>query len=594
MMTRSLSWLLLPALFSGAPAAKAPAGQVKALSLSSSGGTARFAISTEGGVTVRDYALHMPERLVLELSPAVTGDLARYDGLRRGIVGDVRVIAADSATVRIVLEFDRLPKYSIDQGTAGIVTIAYTDGPFQNWQSGVGGEKLASRSSTVMAPAPLPAATDAIPAAAPAPVSYQPPQQQGRLLDFTFNKTPIADVLDIFAKQGGVSIVPGKSVAGDVSMTIMNQTWANAFAALLAQQGLSQTSMPGGIIRVDAPGELAKLDSIEVLNTQMVRLNYSKAGEMSKIIVGMLTKMRGSVMPDTSNNALIITDTRTKLPGIVDFVKSLDLKPAMVSIQAQLIFVDRTDLEQLGVKYDIGTSSQFNNKLVQRTDPLTGQPYNPNVNIVNLGGNAVSAISNADALISGSALDLVFSTAIGGFSVTSFLSALSRVDLSDVEVVPQVSVVSNHAATVLSGEDTPIRVIDASSFGQVNTAPRASVQLKTTGIQLIATPSVTADHHIIMDLDVERSSVQQLSAADLGYNFPKQRSTSRLLVADGEVMAMSGMKATTVTHSRQSIPLLGSLPFIGKLFSYTSDTENRKDLIILITPRILDDREPQQ
>ena len=430
----------------------------------------------------------------------------------------------------------------------------------------------------------IPALFTAAPATAHAQAS-----QQGGLLDVTFNKTPIADVLDIFAKKSGLSIVPGKNVTGDVSMTITNQTWQHAFDALLAQQGLSSTIMPGGIIRVDAPGELSKLDSLEPLNYQVVRLNYAKAGEMAAIMTGMLTKNRGSVLPDTSNNALVITDSRTKLPGIVEFVKGLDIKPAMVSIQARLIFVDRTNLEQLGVKYDIGNSSQFFNKLVQRPDPLTGQPYNPNVNVVNLGGDAISAISNADALISGSALDLVFSTAIGGFSVTSFLSALERVDLSDVEVVPQVSVVSNHAATVLSGEDTPIRVIDASSFGQVNTAPRASVQFKTTGISLIATPSVTADRHIIMDLDVERSSIQQLSASDLGYNFPKQKSTSRLLVADGEVMAMSGMKATSITHSRQSIPLLGSLPFIGKLFSFTNDQENRKDLIILITPRILDD-----
>ena len=588
MMTRTLSWLLIPALFSAGPVASSRAreGQVTALSLSSSGGTARFTVSIDGGATVRDFQLHSPERLVLEVSPATKGDLARYDGLRRGIVSEVRVNQFDSATVRIVLEFDRMPTFTVDKGTSGLVTVAYTDGPFQSWQSGVGGEKLVSRSARVMAPV----AGEAPP---PAPEASYVPQQQGGLIDVTFNKTPIADVLDIFAKKAGVSIVPGAKVTGDVSMTITNQTWQHAFDALLAQQGLAATIMPGGIIRVDAPGELAKLDSIEILKTEVVRLNYAKAGEMSKILVGMLTKNRGSVLPDTSNNALVITDTRTKLPGILDFVKSLDLRPSTVAIQARLIFVDRTNLEQLGVKYDIGNNNQFFNKLIQRTDPLTGQPYNPNVNVVNLGGNAISAISNADALISGSALDLVFSTAIGGFSVTSFLSALERVELTDVEAVPQVNVISNQKATILSGEETPIRVIDASSFGQINTAPRASVQLKTTGIQLTTTPSVTADRHIVMDLDVERSSIQQLSASDLGYNFPKQHSTSRLLVADGEVAVMSGLVVTSVTRNRQSIPLLGSLPFIGKLFSFTTDQENRKDLIILVTPRILDDPNQQ-
>jgi len=591
MMTRTLSWLLIPALFSAGPVASSRArdGQVTALSLSSSGGTARFTVSIAGGATVRDFQLRSPERLILEVSPATKGDLARYDGLRRGIVSEVRVTQFDSATVRIVLEFDRMPTFTVDKGTPGLVTVAYTDGPFQSWQSGIDGEKLVARSASVMAPA----AGESTPPATEASFAPLVPQQQGGLLNVTFNKSPIADVLDIFANMAGVSIVPGAKVTGDVSMTIRNQTWQHAFDALLAQQGLAATIMPGGIIRVDAPGELAKLDSIEILKTEVVRLNFAKAGEMSKILVGMLTKNRGSVMPDTSNNALIVTDTRTKLPGILDFVKSLDLRPATVAIQARLIFVDRTNLEQLGVKYDIGNNNQFFNKLIQRTDPLTGQPYNPNVNVVNLGGNAISAISNADALISGSALDLVFSTAIGGFSVTSFLSALERVELTDVEAVPQVNVISNQKATILSGEETPIRVIDASSFGQINTAPRASVQLKTTGIQLTTTPSVTADRHIVMDLDVERSSIQQLSASDLGYNFPKQHSTSRLLVADGEVAVMSGLVVTSVTRNRQSIPLLGSLPFIGKLFSFTTDQENRKDLIILVTPRILDDPDRQ-
>ena len=149
MMTRSLFWLLIPALFSAGPVAssRSPAGQVTALSLSSNGGSARFAVSIEGGATVRDFQLHSPERLVLEVSPATTGDLARYDGLRRGIVSEVRVNQFDSTTVRIVVEFDRMPTFSIDKSTAGLVTVAYDDQPFQSWQSGLGGEKLASRAA---------------------------------------------------------------------------------------------------------------------------------------------------------------------------------------------------------------------------------------------------------------------------------------------------------------------------------------------------------------------------------------------------------------------------------------------------------------
>ena len=222
-------------------------------------------------------------------------------------------------------------------------------------------------------------------------------------------------------------------------------------------------------------------------------------------------------------------------------------------------------------------------------DPLTGQPYNPNSNIVNLGGNALSAISNADALISGSALDLVFTTAIGGFSISSFLSALERVEMTDVEAVPIIHTLDNQEAYILSGEETPVRVIDASSFGQVNQAPRANVQFKETGIRLRVRPSVTANREIRMEVEVERSSIAALAAADLGFYIPKQIAQTRLLVKDGETAVIGGLTQTTVTRNRSGIPLLSSLPFVGSLFSFSNNNENRKDLIVMVIPRIVDD-----
>ena len=124
---------------------------------------------------------------------------------------------------------------------------------------------------------------------------------------------------------------------------------------------------------------------------------------------------------------------------MVDFVTQLDLRPKQVSIQAKIIFVDRTDLEQLGFKYDIGTRNQFYNRIIQRPDPLKGdQPYQPGVNVVNLGGNEIAALGNAEAPSPTPAIDLMFSTAIGGFSLTSFLQALEQVDLSDVQAEPTI------------------------------------------------------------------------------------------------------------------------------------------------------------
>jgi len=345
--------------------------------------------------------------------------------------------------------------------------------------------------------------------------------------------------------------------------------------------------MAGGIIRVDAPAALAALDSLEPLETSVVRINYAQAGSLAKTVESILTKNRGRVVADTGSNALILTDTRSRIASVTDFVRGLDVRTPQLSIQAKIIFVDRTDIEQLGLKYDLGSRTQFFNKLVQRKDPVTGNTLSQNTNIIDLGGNSLSAIGNADAIIAGSALDLVYSTAIGGFSLTTFLSALERTDLADIQAEPVISTLDNRQADILVGEETPVRVIDASSSSS-GTA-KANVQFKETGIRLTVTPHVTNNRQVLMQLHTERSAIQPLAAADLGFIFQKQKADNQLLVEDGETAVIGGLTVTQVTKTHTGIPLLGSLPIIGKLFSFSSDQENRRDLIILVTPRITDD-----
>jgi type IV pilus assembly protein PilQ len=343
---------------------------------------------------------------------------------------------------------------------------------------------------------------------------------------------------------------------------------------------------------VDAPSALAALDSLEPLETSIVRINYAQASSLAKTVESILTKNRGRVVADTGSNALILTETRSRIQSVTDFVRGLDIRTPQLSIQAKIIFVDRTDIEQLGLKYDLGSKSQFFNKLVQRTDPATGKTFEPNINIIDLGGSSLSALGNADATITGSALDLVFSTAIGGFSLTSFLSALERTELADVQAEPLISTLDNRQADILVGEETPVRVIDASS-GSGGTA-RANVQFKETGIRLTVTPHVTNNRQVLMQLHTERSQIQPLTAADLGFIFQKQKADNQLLVNDGETAVIGGLTVTQVTKSRSGIPLLSSLPIVGKLFSNSSETENRRDLIILVTPRITDDGAPDE
>jgi len=420
----------------------------------------------------------------------------------------------------------------------------------------------------------------------------RPAAAQEPRITATWYRADIADVVSGFATLSGRTIILVKGVKGEVTAEIKDKAWSQAFQAILASQGLSAQEMPGGIIRVDAPSQLAEIDSLEPLETSIMRINYARASELAKSVEGILTKGRGKVTPDTASNSLILTETRSRLTQVMDFARSLDIRTPQVSIQAKIIFVDRTDVEQLGLKYDLGNKDQFFNRLVQRPDPTSdnGETYNPAVNVIDLGGGAVSAIGNAVAEINGSALDLVWSTAIGGFTLTTFLSALERVELSDVQAEPVITTMDNKKADLLVGEEVPVRIVDYSTAGgAVGQQPRATVQFKETGIRLTVTPHVTNNRQVLMDLRTERSSVKQLASADLGYTIDKQQTENQLLVADGETAVIGGLTVTTVTRTRSGIPLLSSLPLIGGLFSFTNNTENRKDLIILVTPRIVDE-----
>jgi type II secretory pathway component GspD/PulD (secretin) len=202
----------------------------------------------------------------------------------------------------------------------------------------------------------------------------------------------------------------------------------------------------------------------------------------------------------------------------------------------------------------------------------------------------VAGIANAEALIPQSALDLVWTTTLGGFRFSSFLSALQRVDLADVQAEPSITTLDNREAQIQVGEDVPVRIVDfgAQGGGGPN-VPRATVTFKETGIKLNVTPHVTNNRQILMQINAERSDVRLLSQLDAGFTIRKQNARNQLLVNDGETAVIGGLTVTTITKNRSGIPLLVDLPIVGKLFGFSQTQEQRQDLIILVTPRIIDD-----
>ncbi|HKV71338.1 MAG TPA: AMIN domain-containing protein [Gemmatimonadales bacterium] len=611
------------------PAAAVGDGEVRTVSVLPAAGKVSVVIDLRGAIQVSDFTLTNPSRLVLDLQGArLTGPMVLYDGKTRGGVKNLRYAQYKPDVVRVVIELDAAKDYKINQG-AGSVTVSFGSDrtAFDAWSS---------QYATSPAPAqePPPVAVTPTPAPAPAaqvttPVSTNPAavdqflaahrreaeQSQAPRITVQWDKADIADVSAGFAAFSGRTIVVGKGITGTVSAQIKNQPWDLAFQAILESQNLAWQPLPGGIINVVNKADLARADSTVPTETRLVRINYAKSTALQGAVASIVSK-RGAVVADTTTNSLVITDIQSRIEQDVAFVQALDVRTPQVSIQAKLIFVDRTDVEDMGVKYDLGTGSgclitgahpcQFFNTLVQRPDPATLKPIDtngdgindavvaggnldPSNTVVDLGGNAISAIGNAGQEVINPALQLIFSTAVGNFNLTSFVQALQTVALADLQAEPSVTTSDNHTAEVLVGDLVPLRTIDVSSASAGgNAVPRATVSFRQTGIDLKVTPHVTANRQILMEVHAENSSVKT-APVDIGFTFQTQQADNQILVNDGETAVIGGLTVTNVTVSKSGIPFLVDLPILGKLFGFTSQQEERRDLLILITPHIIDD-----
>src|SRR5687767_13421203 len=445
----------------------------------------------------------------------------------------------------------------------------------------------------------------------------------------TYQDADIRDVIAAFASFSGRTIVVGKDVAGTITAEIKNQPWDVALRAILQGQGLAAAEDAlSGIITVDSYRNIAAKQQTEPVTTQLVAVNYASAASLVGTLTGLLAKdctpggvpeapqntrtscySRGAVAADTATNTLLITETPSRMADLLSYVKSLDVRTPQVAIKAKIIFVNRTDIEELGISYDIGTGSdQFFGQLAPRIDPSTLKPVDTNGDGVPdafgggtpingdrilLGGNALSAIANANARVVNPALKLIFSAALGKFQLTTFLDALQEVRLADMQAEPSIVTLDNRKAEILVGQEIPIRVLDLSTQGQpggqqANQVPRATVQLKEVGIILSVTPHITNNRQILLKLHAENSDAQ-LASSDVGFIFGKQRADNQLLVGDGETAVIGGLTVTQVTSSKSGIPLLVDLPIIGRLFGVTRTSEQKRDLLILVTPHIIDD-----
>ena len=609
-------------------------------------GHAAVVIGVEASVGVQDFTLDAPNRVVVDLKGAtLTGPVPTYDRIERGGITDVRVSELRANTIRVVIQLDSVHAYAIQRDAHELrIEINATNTRFSSWTPKLGGD---DNSATVASDANVPAA-DAVSATVPADatatsVSALPaafggqPSRQPRIT-VNYQDADIHDVLAAFATFSGRTIVVGRDVTGTVTAEIRNQPWNVAMRAILQGQGLAASEDPAsGIITVDSYANILAKQALEPLVTQVIPINYTKADSLVPVISKLLARdcqqvaaasagnpasqgnnangggyggvgnciTRGAVASAPATNSIIVTETASRMADILSYIRRLDIRTPQVQIKAKIIFVDRTSIENLGLSYDFGTNQQFFTQLVQRIDPSTEKPVDTNgdgvpdalgggtpftANQIFIGGNTLSAIANANNRVTSPALSLIYSAALGKFSLTSFLDALREVQLADLQAEPSIMTVDNKEAQIQVGQDVPVRVIDEGSVGTVGAGtqvPRATVSFKHVGIILNVTPHITNNGQVVLDVHAENSNAQ-LASSDVGYVFNEQIANNRLLVQDGETAVIGGLTVTQVTQDKTGIPLLVDLPVIGRLFGTTNRSEEKRDLLILITPHIVD------
>lgn len=609
-------------------------------------GRADVVLSFDGAIQVTDFTLTGPHRIVVDIAGATMQLRApAYDRVSRAGITNVR-LAQNKGYVRLVLDLDAAREYTVVSGEGELRVSVTGPDAFAPWGGGATAVVADAPPADVVRPEPV---VETKAAAAPrfeskaqpyiASREMAPQQSQEPRVNFSFVAVPIREVLSFFSSVSGRSFVTGSTVTGNVTAEIVGQPWDIALSKILQSYGLSAVEDSTGIITVDSYRNLAARVASEPLVTEVIPINYAKASELAVTIRQIMAACssgaaggsseivdvsappadagaappdagaapatgggaaapttsncgRGTVAIDSKTNTIIITESVSRLPELVRYAKDLDVRTPQIAIRAKIISVDRTGTEALGVSYDVGSSSTATSngrycRLFICTD-ASGQRL-PNVDVVVLGGDAFFGVANANRQFGQTgSLNLVASVIAGDYRLSAFLDALSTQELSDVQAEPSTTTIDNRKATLFAGQDFGYLLTPPPVPGQIQQAA-ATIARQEVGITLEVTPHVTANRQISMEIMAVQQSLIGITQA--GPSINERRAQNEVLVADGETAVIAGLTQTQVIRTKSGIPYLMNLPYVGRLFSQTRTEERKQDLLILVTPHIVDEGE---
>jgi len=437
----------------------------------------------------------------------------------------------------------------------------------------------------------------------------QGPGYAGEKLSLNFQNIEVRSLLQVIADFTNFNIVTSDSVTGAVTLRLKDVPWDQALDIVLQAKGLGMRKT-GNVIWIAPKDEIAskeKLDlesrvaiqNLEPVRTQSFQLNYTKAADIAAQLTAgtgaaRILSTRGSVIAEPRTNQLFVTDITSRLEQVQQLVGKLDIAVRQVLIEARIVEASDTFGRSLGVR--LGGSDL---RGVRGGDP--GYSVGGGSNRLALGGtyNAVSGTTGE----SSTTLDTTNTTFVnlpaagqGGFSPSSFAISLFsaaanrflNLELSALEADGKGKLVSS--PRIVTADQTKAMIEQGTEFPyqQATSSGATSVAFRRATLKLEVTPQITPEGNIILDLDINKDSRGETTAAGIAIN--TKHIKTQVLVENGGTVVIGGIFELTESENEAKVPLLGDLPGVGNLFKNKQRSSNKQEMLVFITPKMIADR----
>ncbi|WP_404471521.1 type IV pilus secretin PilQ [Vreelandella venusta] len=408
----------------------------------------------------------------------------------------------------------------------------------------------------------------------------------GDRLSLNFQDIEVRAVLATLAEFTGLNLVASDSVTGRVTLNLNDVPWDQALALILQSQGLSSREQ-GNVIVVAPASELAAIERQEIearnqretlspLVTEFIEVKYARAEDLAQLLrggdgFGLLTD-RGRVSVDQRTNTLLIQDTAEQVREVIRTLDRLDVAVRQVQIEARIVIARDTASRELGINWGLDSTRGF---LEGEDGTFERRDINPNGINRAQGGLAVDLGSTGAA-----GTGFSFGYLSGDILLDLELRALESEGKSQTISQPRVITANQRTAIIRQGEERAFQSVD--SQGNPDT------EFKEAELSLEVTPQITPDNRIIMDLVIKNDSFRE---SEFGGEPPidTNQIETQVLVDNGQTVVLGGILTTEQLSQIAKTPLLGDLPLVGRLFRYTQESNEKVELLVFITPRLLDD-----